>query len=203
MGTFNSMPGVQLWEISCGAVLQEKHHTGHRQHVRCVSCCLAQQLAGKHRLSQTQTDRQTDTHTHALPTHAQTAGETASTHLAIPLSTSRDLLKDLNREANKVRSILCTFFYFFFHLFVSSLRVRYVQWQAKQQCLEKKPTHLAILSKGVTTSRDLLKALSRKALGRRSMTSLAESMASAACSRKGLTKFSTDALMALDTAVCT
>lgn len=148
-----------------------------------------------------QTDRHT--HTHALPTHAQTAGETASTHLAIPLSTSRDLLKDLNREANKVRSILCTFFYFFFHLFVSSLRVRYVQWQAKQQCLEKKPTHLAILSKGVTTSRDLLKALSRKALGRRSMTSLAESMASAACSRKGLTKFSTDALMALDTAVCT
>ncbi len=35
------------------------------------------------------------------------------------------------------------------------------------------------------------------------MTSLAESIASAACSRKGLTKFSTDALMALDTAVCT
>ncbi len=29
-----------------------------------VLCCLAQQLVGKHRLSQTDTDRQTDTHTH-------------------------------------------------------------------------------------------------------------------------------------------
>ena len=62
--------------------------------------------------------------------------------------------------------------------------------------------HLAMRSKGVTTSKDLLKALSRKALGRRSMTSLADSMALAACSKKGLTKFSTEALTASDTTAC-
>ena len=63
-----------------------------------------------------------------------------------------------------------------------------------------KENHLAILSKGVTTSRDLLKALSSRVLGRRSMTSVADSITSEACSKKGLTKFSTEALTACETA---
>ena len=141
-----------------------------------VPCCLAQQLAGKHRLSQT-------------AKHCWKNSINSPSHPLIGSDHMKRLAEGKIQQGKQCLLLLSTYNCF--------------QWQANQQLLETKATHLAILSKGVTTSRDLLKALSRKALGRRSMTSLAESMASAACSRKGLTKFSTDALMALLTAVCT